>query len=261
VTAAVTVTVGACGRRSRARSGVVGQGRAALSCALFESVNGHGHRLVYTRKEVRSAAQVCDLCSLFLSNSRYHLVPYRLETTVQLNTIKKVFQISYPFIFCYVFVCLFTYLFIYLYLIFICIDCVCVPASIMPACCPVIVAAIPACHSSRPILQKVAAASNPAHNVAVSPRRRIPVHSYCARSRGLVNVSCSFSCGMRWLLHATVNMMIVSAAFGIARAHGKWSTAELSVARNYLAATSVGDVAIFAGGFTASALLCMGNTT
>ena len=33
-------------------------------------------------------------------------------------------------------------------------------------------------------------------------------------------------------------------------ASGTWSTAQLSVARNALAATSVGNVAIFAGGYT-----------
>ena len=33
-------------------------------------------------------------------------------------------------------------------------------------------------------------------------------------------------------------------------ASGTWSTAQLSVARNSLAATSVGNVAIFAGGYT-----------
>ncbi len=36
---------------------------------------------------------------------------------------------------------------------------------------------------------------------------------------------------------------------------GAWSTAQLSVARQLLAATSVGSVALFAGGGTASALL------
>ncbi len=40
-------------------------------------------------------------------------------------------------------------------------------------------------------------------------------------------------------------------------ATGAWSTAQLSVARNNLAATSVGNVALFAGGFEiASSLLC-----
>jgi hypothetical protein len=37
---------------------------------------------------------------------------------------------------------------------------------------------------------------------------------------------------------------------------GAWSTAQLSVARWVLAATSVGNVALFAGGGTSSALLC-----
>ena len=38
-------------------------------------------------------------------------------------------------------------------------------------------------------------------------------------------------------------------------ATGAWSTAQLSVARRWLAATSVGNVAIFAGGYTGSVLL------
>ena len=38
-------------------------------------------------------------------------------------------------------------------------------------------------------------------------------------------------------------------------ATGAWSTAQLSVARRFLAATSVGNVAIFAGGHTGSVLL------
>jgi hypothetical protein len=36
---------------------------------------------------------------------------------------------------------------------------------------------------------------------------------------------------------------------------GRWSTAQLSQARNYLSATSVGKVAIFAGGVSHSKLL------
>jgi hypothetical protein len=39
-------------------------------------------------------------------------------------------------------------------------------------------------------------------------------------------------------------------------ATGAWSTARLSVARGYLAAASVGNVALFAGGATAGVLLC-----
>ena len=51
-------------------------------------------------------------------------------------------------------------------------------------------------------------------------------------------------------------MMMTSAALGVARAQGVWSTAQLSVARGGLAAASVGNVALFAGGFIESALLC-----
>ncbi len=40
-------------------------------------------------------------------------------------------------------------------------------------------------------------------------------------------------------------------------ASGTWSTAQLSVARMYLAATSVGNVAIFAGGDTGDCSLTM----
>ena len=39
-------------------------------------------------------------------------------------------------------------------------------------------------------------------------------------------------------------------------ATGAWSTAQLSVARYWLAAASVGNVALFAGGVNNSALLC-----
>ena len=38
---------------------------------------------------------------------------------------------------------------------------------------------------------------------------------------------------------------------------GAWSTAQLSVARYWLAAASVGNVALFAGGSNNSALLCI----
>ena len=39
-------------------------------------------------------------------------------------------------------------------------------------------------------------------------------------------------------------------------ATGTWSTAQLSVGREFLAAASVGNVALFAGGYTGSAFLC-----
>jgi hypothetical protein len=40
-------------------------------------------------------------------------------------------------------------------------------------------------------------------------------------------------------------------------ASGTWSTAQLSVARYQLSATSVGNVAIFAGGYTGNCSLCV----
>ena len=49
------------------------------------------------------------------------------------------------------------------------------------------------------------------------------------------------------MLHAAVAVMMMSAVCDVARAQGVWSTAQLSVARGSLAATSVGIVAIFAG--------------
>jgi hypothetical protein len=52
---------------------------------------------------------------------------------------------------------------------------------------------------------------------------------------------------MHVLLHAAVAAMMASAAFSVAHAQG-WSTAQLSQARYGLSATSVGTVAIFAGG-------------
>ena len=57
------------------------------------------------------------------------------------------------------------------------------------------------------------------------------------------------SCRMHVLLHAAVAAMMASAALSVAHAQG-WSTAQLSQARGYLSATSVGTVAIFAGGST-----------
>ena len=59
---------------------------------------------------------------------------------------------------------------------------------------------------------------------------------------------------MHVLLHAAVAAIMASAAFSVAHAQG-WSTAQLSQARFGLAATSVGTVAIFAGGSFGSELL------
>jgi hypothetical protein len=62
---------------------------------------------------------------------------------------------------------------------------------------------------------------------------------------------------MHVLLHAAVAAMMASAAFSVAPAQG-WSTARLSQARYYLSATSVGTVAVFAGGENGKLLdVCM----
>ena len=63
---------------------------------------------------------------------------------------------------------------------------------------------------------------------------------------------------MRRLLPVAVAvvMMMTNAALGVAHAQGVWSTAQLSVGREWLAAASVGNVAVFAGGFIASEFLC-----
>ncbi len=55
---------------------------------------------------------------------------------------------------------------------------------------------------------------------------------------------------------AAVLAGMASAVVVAAHAHGFWSTAQLSVARSGLAATSVGNVALFAGGDSGGALLC-----
>ena len=51
----------------------------------------------------------------------------------------------------------------------------------------------------------------------------------------------------RWL-RMVLSIVVLSSACCVSTAQGTWSTAQLSVARSRLAATSVGNVAIFAGG-------------
>jgi len=53
-------------------------------------------------------------------------------------------------------------------------------------------------------------------------------------------------------------IMAMNAAFGVACAQGTWSTAQLSVARGFVAAASVGNVALFAGGYTSQSALLSG---
>jgi hypothetical protein len=71
------------------------------------------------------------------------------------------------------------------------------------------------------------------------------------------------SCRLHVLLHAAVAAMMASAAFSVVHAQAEgWSTAQLSQARGSLSATSVGTVAIFAGGYSSKlfglCLLCEG---
>jgi hypothetical protein len=74
-------------------------------------------------------------------------------------------------------------------------------------------------------------------------------------------MSAALSCrsgGVCWLLAVTVAVAMMNAAFGVALAQGTWSTAQLSVKRYLLAATSVGNEAIFAGGSTGGAFVQSG---
>jgi hypothetical protein len=52
---------------------------------------------------------------------------------------------------------------------------------------------------------------------------------------------------------------MMSAAIGAAEAQGTWSTAQLGVARNHLAAISVRNLAIFAGGLVYSSSFTSGT--
>jgi hypothetical protein len=92
-------------------------------------------------------------------------------------------------------------------------------------------------------------ASAPFLPAAATPSRA------CARAASHVRLRSAAACkpdGSHRLLPAAVALMVMvamNAAFGVARAQGTWSTAELSVARYQLAAASVGNVALFAGGY------------
>jgi hypothetical protein len=55
-------------------------------------------------------------------------------------------------------------------------------------------------------------------------------------------------CDARRWLHMALTIVMLSTACCVSTAQGTWSTAQLSVGRVYLAATSVGNVAIFGGG-------------
>jgi hypothetical protein len=63
--------------------------------------------------------------------------------------------------------------------------------------------------------------------------------------------------GARRWLHAALAIVLLGSSFRASTAQGTWSTAQLSVAREYPAATSVGNVAIFAGRSTSNCRLTL----
>ena len=70
-----------------------------------------------------------------------------------------------------------------------------------------------------------------------SGARLQPVTAYSRRPRD----------AWRWL-HAALAIVMLSSVCCVSTAQGTWTTAQLSVGRRFHAATSVGNVAIFAGG-------------
>jgi len=92
----------------------------------------------------------------------------------------------------------------------------------------------------------------------VMPTSSLFFHTDTAPSHAHMRPMTVASCGlvsMHLLLPVAVAMMTMSATLGVARAQGTWATAQLSVGRQYFAATSVGNLAIFAGGFAYGAVL------
>ena len=106
------------------------------------------------------------------------------------------------------------------------------------------------------------------------PAAALPSRACSRAQRHVVRLRSAVACksgSAHRLVQGAVALMVsmaMSAAFGVtvARAQGTddvyngatgaWSTAQLSVARSNLAAASVGNVALFAGGATAGAVLC-----
>ena len=84
---------------------------------------------------------------------------------------------------------------------------------------------------------------------------------FCARDVCLRRVACScmrLRCSSDpHLTKITADDEYFSAVDLYNSASGTWSIAQLSVARHGLAATSVGNVAIFAGGYTGNCSLCV----
>ncbi len=64
----------------------------------------------------------------------------------------------------------------------------------------------------------------------------------------LVTAESRRPCDARRWLRAALVIVMLSSVCGFSTAQGTWSTGQLSVARTYMSATFVGNVAIFAGG-------------
>jgi hypothetical protein len=118
---------------------------------------------------------------------------------------------------------------------------------------------------SAPALSRLSSVSLPPIMTALSRSAATAVSAISAAARGpRRSVACRNlvssaplwgSCRIHVLLHVAVAAMMASAAFSVAHAQARgWSTAQLSEARWDLAATSVGTVAIFAGGSTGNLL-------
>ena len=83
---------------------------------------------------------------------------------------------------------------------------------------------------------------------ACHPSQRASATAFPLHGRSLVVLIASLrSYGRRLLLPVVIAALMVSAS-GVAPAPGAWSTAQLSQGRAMLAATSVGNLAMFAGG-------------
>jgi hypothetical protein len=83
------------------------------------------------------------------------------------------------------------------------------------------------------------------------------VKSSSARCQ-LVTVESRCPCDARRWPRMTLAIAMLSSVCYVSAAQGTWSTAQLSVARKELAATSVGNVAIFAGGKCCCWCFCLG---
>ena len=95
---------------------------------------------------------------------------------------------------------------------------------------------------------------SPSPAAAPFPSPRSPTRPVAAALRGT-----GFPINLLPVAVALSIIMMVSTAVIVADAQGTWSTAQLSMRRYELSATSVGNVALFALGYTGSALLLMGG--